>query len=158
VVAVSGASLKGRPRVEYPSNVVRFAQRLHDESYWEPPKIRAALQRRGFSPRIETVRAWVDPAFRESRNELKRRPTKVLGGRIYPWHRRLYRMKELRDANVSYRSIAEVMKLDFPNLDLTGEQVRRILRDETDERTIRWHLWPDGREGKKPFGRPRLAA
>lgn len=139
--------LARKPGVGYPQNVVTYARRLHEENGWGAHQIRKSLQTMGYDPAHTTVLAWIDPDYAAGRRErckLERRRRRGTYGkwkRLNPSELRLSRMRELRDAGVSYAAIAKVVLLDF-ELALTGGQVERVLKGEI--KNLRRLLYPEG--------------
>lgn len=124
-------------RRRYSMNVVRFARRVY-ESNGSIEQTRSALLLQGYSPSFKTVARWVDEGYLQRDRERRRRPGRPgPGPRRRAWHDRLARAHELRSIGVSYRSVAAIMNHDFPDLQLTDEQVRYALQGRTRPESIR---------------------
>jgi hypothetical protein len=137
---------KANPR--YPANIREFARRLY-QSGWSAYKIRQNLIARGYDPvpSQNTILCWVDDEYREIQRLNQRRFRPAGPKRARAWEARLDRMRQLRDAGLSFSSIAIVMTLDFENVDLSTEQVRYMLKGHAKTATIKRLLWPKGEQG-----------
>lgn len=130
----------------YPPKITEFARRLYADGAGKSiSDIRTALEKRGYTPKRDTIRYWVDDEYREEKLHRQRRyrphgPPPKRG-----WRLRLDRMEELRHkVRLSYRDIARLMSHDYKDLDLSGCQVEHILKCDTKPRTIRRLLSPKG--------------
>lgn len=128
----------------YPPKVTEFARRLYaDGEGASINEIRETLAKRGYTPKRETIRYWVDDEYREEKLHRRRNFRPRGPAPKHGWRLRLERMKVLREkVRLSYRDIARLMSHDFEDLDLTGSQVEHILKGKT--RNIKSVLWPRG--------------
>jgi hypothetical protein len=88
----------------------------------------------GVEPAPTTVRRWIDREYAE-----RQRSDRRMGGaktRRWGWRRRLERVRDLRSAGLSYRSVAAVMRLDF-RIDLSERQVERLVNEKVGEEAAR---------------------
>lgn len=99
------------------AEAVRFCQLNH--GLLSPRVMVEHLTARGYPVGMTTVRGWADPEYGDqhrANNAERKRRQRLMG-----------RMRELREAGVTYSCIARVMTLDF-GIRVTEEQVRYALR------------------------------
>jgi hypothetical protein len=116
--------------LRYPANVSEFARRLYEEGR-TVPEVRAALARRGLNPTRSTVLYWCRPDAREAhnfRNRHRRYPAGRQRQQEMVWWAKYKRLRELRDAGLSYSAIAKLATLDF-GADLSADQARYMLQN-----------------------------
>lgn len=118
--------------ISYPASVMLRAKDLR-EGGWSLRGIQQLLKEEtGFAPTDHTILYWTDPDFRRrdlARRRRRRSPRTVpgrLGSPLASEDQKLERMQALRQHNLSFRSIAEVMALDFGD-QISEEQVRYAL-------------------------------
>jgi hypothetical protein len=94
----------------------------------------------GIEPAETTVRRWVDADYAERQRQSDR--TGGVQTRRWGWHRRLARIRELREAGIGFDAITKLLHLDF-DLPLDCQQVERIHRGEFSAETTRRYLGGD---------------
>lgn len=113
----------------YPARVIEFARRLHEDGGYTIPEVIEALSRKGYHPSRSTVILWCRPEVREAHNlkqKAKLYPNRRRQAAAGAWWAKHRRMRELRAAGLSFRSIAAVMRLDY-GVEITEEQARYLL-------------------------------
>lgn len=117
----------------YPMPVVTRA-REHSEAGWKPGKIALLLKKEfGLTISVVTVRRWVDPDYADRQ---RRSQDQSEWKNRWGWKRRLRRIRELRDAEITFDAIAKLLRLDF-DLDLSKTQVERLARGELSSEATR---------------------
>jgi ABC-type transporter Mla MlaB component len=136
VTEPGGATLAPPPRerrkVQHSMATMKLAQTMYgDGESWTPTQIRRYLieQMGEDAPSLTTVRRWVVPGVAEEYRRWKRNyARRVAAGEVT---RRtapiLHRMRQLREAGVTFVDISIVIRLD-EGVALTQEQVRYYLR------------------------------
>lgn len=112
----------------HPIAVVARARELA-EAGWTAAQITRRIPQEftGIAPAGTTVRRWIDADYAE-----RQRMTDLTGGvqtRRWGWRRRLARIRELREAEISFDAITKLLHLDF-GISLSCLQVERIARGE----------------------------
>lgn len=121
----------GRSRTtRYPAKCHIFARRLWDDGR-TIPEIREALAKVGYHPTRDAVVRWVDPERHEAYKARQRLNNAAAGVKVKSaWWAKRRRMRQLREAGLSYSAIAKVMNLDY-GTDLDAERARYLLKQST---------------------------
>lgn len=132
-------------RTTYSSATVALARAMYgDGDSWTPTQIWRYLNQQGHPVCLKTVRRWVVPgcnedhlrrnaayyAQKEQRDRTDTVPTAepmAVAEPTPPATTPYGRMRQLRDAKMSYRGIATILQLDF-GLDVNVDRVRYCLR------------------------------
>lgn len=148
-MSVQPVEITRRGRVMYADHVADRARELHAAGF--PKKRIAKIVADEFGlpapPTANTITAWVDPELAErwkdanrirKRHRLRSATLSVVQGAARSDDWKLERMRALREGGLSYRAVAAVMSLDFPDDPVTEDQVRYALAvDDTTWRTGR---------------------
>lgn len=132
-IATAGKLTK---RGEIPARVYVFSQKLADQGY-SLERIAAALAAYGYHIPLNKIREWTDEeyAFRVRVQRQRQRSRKRNDADTIVTSR-FARMREMRHAKLSYRSIAAMMKVDYA-IDMSEEQARHMLKGEVSHRTMK---------------------
>jgi hypothetical protein len=141
---------RDRRQSKHSPRTIALARQLYgDGDSWTPTQIVRYLERNGVQPvpTLGTVRRWVVPGMADAHRELNlrsyhaRRAKRHGNGPVQADDPavRLARLRALRDAGMSYASLAILAAVDF-DLQITDDQMRYVLQAPRMTRAVHRHM------------------